>query len=88
MVRDLPGAADYLGTAGALYRTTDEAVTLIHRTLSWSPAEWQAQHARTAHERQRFTSERVLRPLWEDWLSLAPATRLPATKGDVDVVAG
>lgn len=75
LVRDLPGASEYLGTAGALYRTTDDAVKLIQSTVSWSNDEWQSHQARAAESaRQRFASERVLRHLLDDWLSIAPGT--------------
>ena len=77
LARDLPGAAEYLGTAGTLYRTNDEAVLAIQSTLTWSDDEWQSQQSRAiAAAQQRFASERVLRPLLEDWRSLADATGL------------
>ena len=72
LARELPGAAEYLGTAGTLYRTNDEAVRAIQGTLSWSDDEWQSQQARAATvAQQRFASELVLRPLLDDWRSLA-----------------
>lgn len=74
LVRDLPGANEYLGTAGALYRTTEDAVKLIQRTLSWSNDEWQFQQNRSATVAQRFASECVLRPLLNDWRLLAQRT--------------
>ena len=71
LVRDLPGAADYLGTAGAIYRTNDDAARTIQSTLNWSHDEWQSHQARAvAVARQRLSSERVLRPLLDDWLSM------------------
>lgn len=72
LVRDLPGAAEYLGEAGTLYRSNDDAVRAIQNTLNWSDDEWQYQQTRAATvAQQRFASERVLRPLLDDWLSLA-----------------
>ena len=71
LVRDLPGATEYLGTAGSLYRTNDEAVQAIQSSLSWSNDEWQSRQARSAaFAQQRFASESVLRPLLDNWLSL------------------
>lgn len=75
LVCDRPGAAEYLGTSGILYRTADEAVTAIQNTLTWSEDEWQAQQSHATNEaRHRFASAKVLRPLYEDWLSIT-ATR-------------
>lgn len=72
LVRDLPGAAEYLGTAGTLYRTNDEAARAIQSTLSWSDDKWQSQQSSAAAvAEQRFASGRVLRPLLDDWLTLA-----------------
>lgn len=71
LARDLPGAAEYLGTAGTLYRTHEEAAQAIQRTLSWTDDDWKSQQAQAvAVAQQRFASERVLRPLLNDWLSL------------------
>lgn len=71
LVRVRPGAAEYLGTAGALYHTNDDAVNLIKSTLSWSQDDWQSQEAHAANSaRQRFASESVLRPLLDNWLSM------------------
>ena len=75
LVRDLSGTSEYLGTAGVLSRTNDDAVKAIQSTLSWSHDEWQSQQTRAAaYTRQRFASERVLRPLLDDWLSITQAT--------------
>ncbi len=75
LARDLPGAAEYLGTVGTLYRTNDEAAHAIQRTLSWTDDDWMSQQAQAvAVSQQRFASERVLRPLLNDWLSLAERT--------------
>lgn len=71
MVRDLPGASEYVGIAGALYRSNDEAVTLIQRTLNWSDDEWLAQQeVASTYAYERFASDRVLRPLLDDWLAM------------------
>ncbi len=71
MVRDLPGASEYVGSAGALYRSNEEAVTLIQRTLNWSGDEWLAQQeVASTYAYERFASERVLRPLLDDWLEM------------------
>lgn len=69
LARDLPGATDYLGSVGALYRSNDEAVLLIQKTLTWSDEAWQAQQALTSeYAHERFASNKVLRPLLDDWL--------------------
>jgi glycosyltransferase involved in cell wall biosynthesis len=71
LVRHLLGAAEYVGPAGALYRSNDDAVSLIQRTLDWSNEQWQAQQQlASAYAQERFASQRVLRPLLDDWLAV------------------
>ena len=71
LVRDLPGAAEYLGGAGALYRSVDEAVQRIQATANWSDDEWQVTQARAIESaNMRLADEVVLLPLLNDWLKL------------------
>ena len=78
LVRDLPGASEYLAGAGQLYRSVDEAARRIHETMNWSDLEWQTLQARARESANtRLADEVVLRPLLNDWLTLTH--RVPAT---------
>lgn len=76
LVRDLPGAADYVGDAGRVYRDVDEAVAFVRETESWTPERW-AEVRRTSVERayERFADDRVLEPILHDWQRLADRRR-------------
>lgn len=82
LVRDLPGAAEYLGGAGELYRDVNDAVRCIQGTAKWSEFEWQAAQARVIKSaNERLADGIVLRPLLDDWLMLTGRIRatLPIT---------
>jgi glycosyltransferase involved in cell wall biosynthesis len=76
LLRDLPGAAEYIGEAGRLYRDVDEAVAFVRETESWTPERW-AEVRRTSVERayERFADDRVLEPILHDWQRLADRRR-------------
>ena len=83
LVRDLPGAAEYLAGAGRLYRSVDEAAQFIQQTLNWSDLDWQTAQARAIESaKERLADEVVYRPLLNDWLVLTNRTQatLPLTR--------
>lgn len=55
-----PAAQEYLGEAGALYRTLDEAASLIRDTESWSSEKWKAVALAAVTRAQAFSDETVL----------------------------
>ena len=76
LVRDLPGAAEYLAGAGQLYRSIDEAAAFIQQTLNWSEDDWIAAQSRAVETAQeRLSDEVVYRPLFNDWLTLTNRVR-------------
>jgi glycosyltransferase involved in cell wall biosynthesis len=72
LVRDLPGAAEYVGSAGLVYRSAAEAIAAIHATEEWTPERWAAaRSAAVEHAYERFSDVRVLPPLLDEWQRLA-----------------
>jgi len=71
LVRALPGAADYVGFAGRLYRSAGEAIALILATEAWTPELWAStSSAAVEHAYERFADIRVLAPLLDQWQRL------------------
>ena len=83
LVRDLPGAAEYLAGAGQLYRSAAEAAQFIQQTLTWSDVDWQTAQTRAIESaKEHLADEVVYRPLLNDWLMLTNRTQatLPLTR--------
>jgi glycosyltransferase involved in cell wall biosynthesis len=72
IARDMEGAASYVGDAGRLYRTEEEAVRLVRDTENWSDEAWAAAKKRSRDRAAaEFDDRKVLRPLYEDWVRIA-----------------
>jgi glycosyltransferase involved in cell wall biosynthesis len=72
LVRGLEGAREYLGQAGALYHSPDQAAALINDTLTWNDAQWQAVWTASLDRAwSTFPNEEVMAPIVEDWRQLA-----------------
>jgi glycosyltransferase involved in cell wall biosynthesis len=72
IARRCPGSAAYVGEAGALYDADGEASAVLEETAAWSDERWQrARLASIDRAFDRFASDRVLRPLLEDWARLS-----------------
>jgi len=79
LARRVDGAAQYVGEAGRLYESDDEAVSLVRDTEAWSDEEWAAAEQRsTERARTRFDDRSVLAPLLEDWRRIAAERATPA----------
>jgi glycosyltransferase involved in cell wall biosynthesis len=78
VARRSPACEAFVGDAGSLYDTEDEAEALLRETESWSDERWERAR-RTAIERanRHFAGDTALRPLFDDWARFAaPSTRL------------
>lgn len=67
LARENASIREYLGDAGAVYKTVDEAAELIKQTEAWSPSEWEEASGRSIRRAQAFTEETVLKALPEFW---------------------
>lgn len=68
IARRCPGSAAYVGEAGRLYDSEDEASAVLDQTAAWSEEEWQrARLSAIDRAFSGFASDVVLRPLLEDW---------------------
>jgi hypothetical protein len=76
IARDVEGAADYVGDAGRLYKSEEEAIALVRATESWTDEQW-ADADRKSRERAaaEFDDRDVLVPLLETWKEIAAARR-------------
>lgn len=72
LARKNPVIADYLGSAGALYGSVEEAVNLIQSTKGWSEDEWEAVFKAAITQSELFTDERGLVAETDFWASLCP----------------
>jgi glycosyltransferase involved in cell wall biosynthesis len=71
IARDLPGCRDYLGDAGALYRTSEEAAQLVRTTQSWSDERWRDASNRSIERAfSQFTNVHVAEAMLRDWHDL------------------
>jgi glycosyltransferase involved in cell wall biosynthesis len=77
-----PPSASYIGEAGKLYRTPEEAAKLIRATESWSDLDWEQAHTRSVDRAyQNFVNINVYRPLVEHWQALLRnSTRIEVAK--------
>ncbi len=71
LVRDVPGASEYLGGAGALYRDEDHVVELIRETVDWTDEQWRECRAQAASRAEAFEASEVLDSMYRDWQALA-----------------
>jgi glycosyltransferase involved in cell wall biosynthesis len=68
---DREGAAEYIGDAGQIYRSEDEAVEQILATQAWSEQDWAAARARSVERAaHNFADHAVLPALLADWCEI------------------
>lgn len=74
LARACPEAQEYVGDAGRLWSTDDQAVAFLHETATWDEARWAAARLRAVDRAfARHADRVVLRPILDDWLRLAAA---------------
>ena len=74
LVRNLPGAASYVGPVGGVYESADQAASLIRQSARWYEEQWRDVRRRTVeHAYQNHADIHVLRPLLDDWLQVRHA---------------
>jgi hypothetical protein len=74
LVRRLPGAAEFVGDAGALYGSAEEAAHLIRLSARWYREQWLDRQARTVEFAYRnYADLDVLKPLLHEWRRIADA---------------
>jgi glycosyltransferase involved in cell wall biosynthesis/uncharacterized coiled-coil protein SlyX len=74
LVRNLPGAAHYVGLVGGVYETADHAASLIRQSARWYDEQWRDVRRRTVEfAYQNYADVNVLRPLLDDWLHIRHA---------------
>ncbi len=62
----------FIGGTGAVYTDASDAAALIRATEAWSDAEWRsAQNRGIERAFKQHADELVLRPLFEDWCTIA-----------------
>lgn len=69
--RQLPASASYIGEAGKLYRTPEEAAELIRETRQWADGEWRQAYVCSVDRAYRnFAHTKVVGPMVEHWRGL------------------
>ncbi len=72
VVPGLHGAYRYLGNAGALYHSVEQAASLINGTLDWTDAQWEAAWKASVDRAWiSFPNDEVMAPIVADWRQLA-----------------
>ena len=90
LVRNRPGAREYIGDAGRLYGSAEEAANIIWATAKFSPREW-AEIERKAVDRAylEFADCKVLRPILDQWLQQSEVrldwTAMPGFDDDMEL---
>lgn len=69
LVRRSSEAEEYLGSAGRLYQSAGEAVSLIRETLGWKEDQWAAAAAEAVARARAFADTTVLPDLVDEWRS-------------------
>lgn len=68
LARNRPGAAAYVGPAGHLYETAEQAAQLIHLAEFWYPGQWKEQERRSIeYAHAHYGDVDVLRPILDCW---------------------
>ncbi len=71
IARRFGGAAQYVGEAGRVWDTEDDAVALIRETEAWDGPRWQEARSTSVERAFRLFADAVtLRPILDDWLRL------------------
>jgi glycosyltransferase involved in cell wall biosynthesis len=69
--RRCAGASEFLGDAGELYDSPEEAAALIQRTESWTSQDWHRASMRSIERAySEFASPEVTNRIVEDWLRI------------------
>lgn len=74
LARACPESDEYVGDAGRLWATEDQALALLAETARWDDARWAAARLRAVDRAfARHVDRIALGPLLDDWLRLAAA---------------
>lgn len=71
LARKNPAVEDYIGDAGSLYGSVEEAAALIRDTTAWSEAKWRSVLEAATERAALFTDERNLVAELEFWRGLS-----------------
>jgi hypothetical protein len=71
LLPDVPSAADYIGDAGRLFSTIEEAAALVCEAVAWPAERWAAVHAAAVAQAARFRTDAVLPTVLDEWRRLA-----------------
>lgn len=86
LVRDAAPLAAYVGDAGVVYRTVDEAASIIRATESWTDADWHRAWKRSVDRAyEHHADEIALRPMLDDWIAVRAAATAPSAAAVSDV---
>jgi glycosyltransferase involved in cell wall biosynthesis len=67
-----PGSAEYIGDAGSLYDTAEEAAALLQTTGAWTDRQWNDAFLRSVERAYRsYVSDTVIQPIVDDWRRIA-----------------
>ncbi len=66
--RNRPGSSEYIGEAGKLYDTAEEAAALLRETESWNQRQWNEAFVKSVDRAYaNFVSDKVIEPIVADW---------------------
>lgn len=78
IVRNLPGAQQYIRHCGSIYNDPSEASKAIQATEEWSNAQWKkAQVAAIDFAYAHYVDHVALEPLLQDWIALTKKKEAP-----------
>jgi len=69
--KDVPASAEYLGAAGALYGSPEEASAIIRNSVSWTDVLWGAFSGLAVKQATNYADHAVLPRLLEDWKAIS-----------------
>ena len=70
LVRQVPGAEQYLADAGVIYDDENQVVEMIAATAEWTDEQWSDCQARASSRAEAFEAKEVLAPMFSDWQAL------------------
>lgn len=70
LARQGPESSEYLGAAGDLYGSPEDAAELIRKTASWPGERWELVRRAATQRASCFSDQAVLPPLVDHWKSL------------------
>ncbi|MGH9840440.1 MAG: glycosyltransferase [Blastocatellia bacterium] len=66
--RERPGSAEYIGDAGKLYNSAEEAAALVRETEGWTDRRWNDAFVKSVDRAYaNFVSDKVIEPIVADW---------------------